>query len=611
MQKILTHILIGTVFLLTVLPLIVFNGLFFPFITSKAFLFRILVETGLISLFVLALADKRYIPRITPITIFFGLFVIVMLVADLLGSNVIRSIWSNFERMEGWITLVHLFGAFLLFERVLSVSDLWKRWIQISLGVSVLVGIHGVMQLAGLASIHQGTVRLDANFGNATYLAVYTLFHVFFAGWLLFTSKSIQLRVLYGAIGVLNIAMLYFTSTRGALLGLVFGVGMSLLVYAVLSRSKKILAVFLGISIAAVLSFGVLVAYKDTSFVASNGTLVRIADISLEAGETRFAIWGIAREGFMEHPILGWGQGNFNLIFSKYYKPFLYDQEPWFDRAHNVYFDWLVAGGLLGLGSYLLLFGSLVYFLFRGRFSIIEKSIGIGLLTGYAINNIFVFDNLLSYLFFVFIAAWISSRVVREYKIPRITLPKDVARSLIVIAGLFVMYIVNVPALNANGALLRALSPQYAISERQVFFKEALSYNSFGSQEIREQMVQFALSAVRQADVPVETKIALLVDAAIEIEKQAAYMPESARVHLLYGLMLRLLGNNELAYEVLSHARDVAPHKQSVLIEFAFAAEFSGRAEEALSVFKTAYELDTSYDRVRVLYEEAENRLGG
>jgi len=253
----------------------------------------------------------------------------------------------------------------------------------------------------------------------------------------------------------------------------------------------------------------------------------------------------------------------------------------------------------------------LVYFLFRGRFSIIEKSIGIGLLTGYAINNIFVFDNLLSYLFFVFIAAWISSRVVREYKIPRITLPKDVARSLIVIAGLFVMYIVNVPALNANGALLRALSPQYAISERQVFFKEALSYNSFGSQEIREQMVQFALSAVRQADVPVETKIALLVDAAIEIEKQAAYMPESARVHLLYGLMLRLLGNNELAYEVLSHARDVAPHKQSVLIEFAFAAEFSGRAEEALSVFKTAYELDTSYDRVRVLYEEAENRLGG
>jgi len=609
MQKPLSHILIGSVFLLATLPLIVFDGLFFPFITSKAFLFRVLVEVGIISLFILALEDKKYIPRITPVTLFFGIFVTVMLFADLFGVNVVRSIWSNFERMEGWITLAHLFGALLLFERVLGVSDLWKRWIQTSLGVSVLVGAHGVLQLLGVSDIHQSTVRLDANFGNATYLAVYALFHTFFAGWLLFTSKSIWVRVIYGAVAVLNVVMLYYTSTRGALIGLIFGIGVSLLLYALLSKSKKVFAGLVGFSIVITLLFGGLVAIKDTPLVVGNGVLARIASISLEAGETRFAIWDIARQGFVERPVLGWGQGNFNLIFSKYYKPDLYNQEPWFDRAHSVYFDWLVAGGVLGLGAYLLLFGSLAYFLFRGKFSILEKSVGIGLLAGYAVNNLFVFDNLLSYLFFVFIAAWISSRVEWEYTLPSIPFPKNISRSLIIIVGIFIMYTVNVPALNANGALLRALNSQYTVNERQAAFKEALSYKSFGDQEIREQMVQIALSAVQQEGLSSEIKIALLIDAAVEIEKQAVLMPESARIHMLYGLMHRLLGSNESAHEIMTRAREIAPQKQSILFEYALTAEAVGKREEALEAFKYAHELDTSYEQAEVLYKEAQERL--
>lgn len=609
MQKFLRYIVVGVVFLLPILPLLVFDGLFFPFITSKVFFFRILVEVGVISLLLLALEDKRYIPRITPVTASFGIFVLALLVADLLGANVIRSIWSNFERMEGWITIVHLFGAFLLFERVLSISDLWKKWVQVSLGVSVLVGVHGLMQLMGAASIHQGSSRLDANFGNATYLAVYALFHSFFAMWLLFVSKSTWQRFIYGGLAVLNIGLLYFTATRGALLGLVAGVMVSLFVYALMSKSKK---VFAGLAIFVLLagaSFAGLSLNKESAFVSGSPVLSRIATISLEAGETRFAIWGIALEGFVERPLLGYGQGNFGMVFSKHYKPDLYDQEPWFDRAHNVYLDWLIAGGVVGLGSYLLFFGLLLYFLVRGPFSYIEKAVGIGVLTAYAVNNLFVFDNLLSYLFFVFIAAWVSSKVVKEYKIPNISLPSNITRSLIIIVGLWVMYSVNVPALNANGALLRALNPQYPLSERQESFKEALAYNSFGNQEIREQMVQLALAAVQQEQVPVETKVALLVDAATEMQKQASLMPESARISLLYGLMLRLLGSNEEAYNVLSHARDLAPHKQTLLFEFAYAAEAAGKRGEALSALKEAHESDPTFEQAKVLYEEALQRL--
>jgi O-antigen ligase len=51
-------------------------------------------------------------------------------------------------------------------------------------------------------------------------------------------------------------------------------------------------------------------------------------------------------QGFKEKPVFGWGQENFNYVFNKYYNPAMFDQEQWFDRAHNEFLDWLIAGGL-------------------------------------------------------------------------------------------------------------------------------------------------------------------------------------------------------------------------------------------------------------------------
>ncbi|XKT75434.1 MAG: O-antigen ligase family protein [Patescibacteria group bacterium UBA2103] len=602
MKKALTYFLVGITFCITILPLLVFDGLFFPFITSKAFAFRFLVEFGVIALLLLATMDKKFIPKITPVTVFFFVFVGVMLIADLLGLNVTRSVWSNFERMEGWVMLAHLFGLFLIFDRVLFVNELWKRFLQASLGVSFLVGVHGAAQLLGYAEIHQGGVRLDANFGNATYLAVYTLFHIFFAAWLFFSTKVSWLRFLYVGVGALNLVLLYFSGTRGALLGLIGGVFVSLLVYGFAKKSKKILSFGLGFVLLSVLGLGVLSAYKEHSVIKDDPVLTRIADISFQAGETRFRIWDIALQGFYERPLLGWGQGNFNLVFSKYYNPKLYAQEPWFDRAHNVFLDWLIAGGAFGLLAYLLFFLSLFFFVWRGSFSPTEKGLVIGALSAYAINNLFVFDNLLSYVPFVFIAAFVSSRVVRTYSLPKILLPISITQSLIIIIGLCVVYVVNIPALNANGALLRALNGTYALEERRTFFVEALSYNSFADQEIREQMVQVALLGVRSPNLSDQAKFALIADAAIEIGKQAQIMEESARIHILYGIMLRLLGSFEDAEVVLERAYNAAPNKQSVIFEYALTKDLLGKQEEAVALFKKAYELEPGYSKAEELY---------
>lgn len=609
MKKALEWGLVGVAFSIVVLPLIVFDGLFFPFITSKAFLFRFLVEIGVVMLLLLALWDKNYIPRITPITVLFGVFVVVMLIADLLGANVVRSIWSNFERMEGWIMLAHLFGLFLIFERVLFSGDLWKRWVQATLGVSFLVGVHGGFQLLGLAEIHQGGVRLDANFGNAAYLAAYTLFHFFFAAWMLFSTRAWWARSAYGLVALLNLILLYYSGTRGALIGIVVGIGAALLVYALVGKKFKVLGALVGFALVVLVGFGVLVSNKENTWVSEDPVLTRIASISLAEGETRFRIWNIALQGFYERPVLGWGQGNFNLVFSKYYNPALYAQEPWFDRAHNVFLDWLIAGGIFGLAAYLLVFGAAAVSFLLGQFSLLERSIGIGVLVSYGVSNFFVFDNLLSYVFFVFVLAWAGSGLVKEYILPKIDVHREFVASIVVIVGLFVIYMVNIPALNANGALLRALSPKYAVEDRVNFFKEALSYNSFANQEIREQMTQLALAVIPQETISPQTKALVVYEAAVEIGKQAELMPESARIHLLYALMLRILGEDELAYIQASEARGIAPHKESVLWEFALAAEGAGKYEEALAAFTKAHEQAPENERAREILEQAQERL--
>ncbi len=63
---------------------------------------------------------------------------------------------------------------------------------------------------------------MDGRLGNATYLAVYALFHVFFAVLLFVRERkdAVMLRTAYVAAGAVNLIALYGTATRGAVVGL-------------------------------------------------------------------------------------------------------------------------------------------------------------------------------------------------------------------------------------------------------------------------------------------------------------------------------------------------------------------------------------------------------
>src|SRR3990167_1186872 len=159
LQKILRSVIFTALFLIPVFvlfpmpfwPFNFTNSMFFPFITGKAFYFRALVETAFSIWVILAFLDPRYRPKISPLTIGVTLFAVIALLADLMGVNPLRSIWSNFERMEGWLVIAHLWmfymGATNIFGNVAEGKRLWHRWLNVSLSIAVVVTIYALTQL--------------------------------------------------------------------------------------------------------------------------------------------------------------------------------------------------------------------------------------------------------------------------------------------------------------------------------------------------------------------------------------------------------------------------------------------------------------------------------
>ncbi len=661
------------------------NGLFFPFITGKAFYFRILVEIALACWACLAFLDVRYRPRFTALTITVTLFAVVTLLADLLGVNPIRSLMSNFERMEGWLVVAHLWAFYMVAAHVFGSGEggkrLWHRWFNTSLVVASIVTIYAFTQLFGWTEVHQGSVRLDASLGNAAYLAVYLLMHVGIAMYLFFVARAKAianagfLQWLYPILSIIFAFIILQTQTRGTLIGLGAGLIIACACQALLANGvnyKKVLialsypflvvlyALFvlvLGlftlsvwwlaalalvyfvalivyvikdkgniqntlvrrgrwISVGIIALFfilgGVFYLIKDSSFVKNSPSLDRIASISLTDTKTqaRAYIWPMAIEGFTERPILGWGQENFNYLFNTNYNPKMWNQEQWFDRAHSVYLDWLVASGGVGLIVYLALYVLIILAVWKSSLTVAEKSVLTGLVSAYGIHNIFVFDNLASYVFFFALlgfAGSLSSPVIdpkKQAKTFSLDMVEYVVLPISIIALLAGLYFLNVRPIQANTRLITALtwcSGRNTVPDPELFSK-ALSLSAVANQEIREQILSCA-GGVISRQYPAQAKQAFYDTAVKGIKDQIATAPRDARMYVLGGMFLSNTGQVAEALPILEKAHELTPNKQTVAIQLATAyLNTGGKDAEALVLLKNAHESDPTFADARGAY---------
>ena len=638
-NSILKYLVITGLAIVPFLPIYVANPLFFPFITGKAFAFRIIVEIIFALWLILILrergtntagTDRSVVPRINKMTIFVTSFTLIVLIADIFGVNPLRSIWSNSERMEGWMTIVHLWGYFLILSSVFGSGEElkknWQRFFNVTILAGLITAFYGLFQFFGWADIHQGSTRVDASLGNSAYMAIYMLIHAFISAYMAIINRSKKhLLWIYSIIAIFFSFIMFQTGTRGSILGWIAGIMIACFIYAVWGKKEKgqsgksrlisagVIVLFIVVGVSFYLN-------KDAKWIQSNEVLSRMASISISDTKTqaRGYVWPMALEGTFSSTktaIIGLGQENFNYLFNENYNPKMWAHEQWFDRAHNVFLDWLVATGLLGLGFYLLLYLISFIYIIKSDISIGQKSILISLIIAYSIHNIFVFDNQTSYIMFFTLLAYIHSlrpsKMCSWFKNSDQSISEDsiTIRDYILVPTIVIVfgigfYFINIRNIQANTRLIDSLRSCASASTLSIKpFESALKLNqTLVNQEIREQLVSCSINVINNNSVAPQIKEEFYILSKSEIEKQVKITPNDARMYVLAGSFFNSIGDWTTALPYIEKAKELSPGKQAIAFDLAVNYINTNKPQEAVEITKKAYESAVDYPAAQSLY---------
>lgn len=602
-------------------PLYISQSLFFPYITGKAFVFRVLVEIAFACWVWLAINYEEYRPRKSALFYSLLFWISVVSLATIFSLNPDRSFWSNFERMEGLVSYLHLFAYFLVLSSVFKKND-WNIFFNLFLVSGIFQNFYVLFQKLGYLASPQGGFRTDGTIGNPTYLAAYLIFILAIAALLWVKSeKNTAASYFYIFMMAWTTLSIFFTASRGPVLGLLGGLILACILYLILKNpereSEKYIYRSIGFGLAALvvipLSFWLL---RDFSLIKNNDVLSRLTSLSFSERTvtSRFSIWAMSFEGVKERPVLGWGPENYALVFSKHFRPELWRQEPWFDRSHNIIFDWLINAGFLGLISYLSIFVAAFYMLlenFKKRKNLLEEGLLLGaLFVAYFFQNLFVFDNIATYLSFFAFLAFINSESTDLEQInsnQKKILPKDesvfpeMIGGFLIVVLFSVIYFVNWRPLMVNLNLLNALRAQgQGNAEVSLeLFQKALAYNSIGKQEIREQMSKFAIN-VGMSNLPIEFKDKTLRFVIGQAEIGVEENPMDPRAYLFLGGLYSRVGFFEQSLIALKKASELSPKKQQIYFEIADIYMQMGDMASAVSELEKSFSFDEEYDQARI-----------
>ena len=582
-------------------PLVFVKDYFFPFVSPKTIFFRIIVDIIFIAYVLLVVSSRRYLPKFNILTISITVFLGITILTSITGINFERSFWSTFERMTGLLTFFHLYVFFIILTSVFKERKYWER----ILTVSIIVGV--LICLFTLTSDDLST-RGGGTLGNISFLAAYLLFNIFFAIILFFTKKGAW-KILYGAALVTMFLPLFLSPElpRGGIGAFFIGIFLLGLGYMIFS-GKRLLK-----RLAPVMFL--LIVLTGVGIIQSDFFKQKMFNITELPGAAREIVWQMGFDGWKEKFLLGWGPENFNIAFAKHFDPRLpLTGDVWYDRVHNVVLDTAVHSGILGILSYLTIFGVAIVGLLKLCPKVIEKRnlflpLGmVALLVGYFIQNIFVFDMISSYMIFflslAFIAFLISPK--EESFQPTYLMKKNsllpFLGALLIIITIITIYFGNIQPARASRYIIQGIVSN--LENSIPAFQKAIQTSPMSIFETPEQfsrkMTGFTFDQSQNKDILGNG----FESAAEEMQKAIDKSPQDFRYYLLLGRhyndFFQLTQDQEklsLAEKYLEKAIELSPENQQVYWSFAQTKIFQGKAGEAISLMQQSVDLDPYFGR--------------
>lgn len=559
-------------------------GFYFPYISTGAVVFRIIVEVAFFAWLALAVLRPEFRPEFRkPIVAIMTALTIISALAAIFGVDVVRSVWSNFERMEGLVGWLHLYALFLVVTTTMRERDDWKPFVIVLWSASVLNALLALSVDDGERIDTTVDGRAAGVIGNPIYLAIHMLMSAGIVAWWVASSTSVSRRISATLVWSATTSIVLFgiaialSGTRGTFIAS----AVSLIVVAGVMVLKKDAPVFLrkmsiGILVAIIAFSAFLFAVRDQQWVKENRFLERASSVFNVSGGTvsaRFNNWEIALDSIRARPILGWGQDNYIYPFTFFFNPEMANEEPWFDRTHNQFLDWFVHTGFLGGITYLSLiaFAVLSVTKMKGA-SLVERAVLFAIIAGYITHNMFVFDFLVSAMLFVMILAYISARSPRFgsdeiesiHAQPMRADVEPAAVALAVVGLCVVIWVVTVPTISGASKMIDASSTPY-VDVKQSIYEEIIAERKTGYTEAVEQFVISSMQVVGTAELPEDIRRGYVTSAQKAINDEIDRVPDSVRMLMFRGALELRLGQNDAAVSTFEKMAELAPRRPNNL----------------------------------------------
>lgn len=582
--------------------LIVSEEFYFPFVTPRTYVFRLTVQALVLGCAVMVACDRRRIPRLSPVLLAYLGLAAIALVADLACEQPVRSLVGDLERMGGFATTVHLAALFVVTVTVLRSPKRWHLVFASSLVASAAAATLAFLQAFNVLPLEHISGRVDGGLGNPIYLAGYLLAHVFAAGYLLAARRPPwPLALSLVSIACLDAGAIVVTGTRSALLALVVG-AVVFLVAGIRQRLRLRAIAGIVVLVAVVFGFGITAFPLDVKTGFEPVDRVLNSSLSETTIHSRLLVWQIAIEGFVDRPLIGWGEEGFLALFHRHYSPGLWFQSnQLFDRPHSAPLQWLTAAGLLGLLAYLVVFAGAVVGIRMARIDRTLAAILGAWLAAHFTHTLFVFDDLTGAMVFVFLLGLIHTldKSKKADADRGRAIPFAAAAGAIALVAFAVNLTVIEPA-RAERLLVagvRALAKDPALGMES--FEAAAAASPVVAPFACDRLLVTVSALVERPEITDESRRRLAGAAREVVQRHLERVPIDLRRRLLLARFLHRTGDTGAAVSHLLIARVLAPNRPDVHLALANAELSRGRTAFALESARTAYHLAPENPRTR------------
>ena len=437
MQKFLINLILFLV------PLVFIPFLDQIFEIGKLFIFSILLLLLLVGLF---FSKQKKTSYFHPVLYTACIYFLLIGISTITSDQTQLSFFGNLARHQGLATYI-LLAVFLFFTLWQSFK---KKKIQQSFNViiftSTIVCIFALLQSFNLDTTlwnkEEFLGRAFSTLGHPNFLGQFLVLVIPLLFYQLFKVQNIYQKVVYFALIILHIDIVFLSGSRASLIAFYF----SILAFFILRfiKSKKTKILFFVIGLIFPIFFVISVNAFGNSAIIQNTPVLQRLIINEENNRsiyTRLILWKQGMQAIKEKWLFGHGPDTQMIVMTKYMNKDLLRLEspnniP--DRLHNDLLDQTFSFGVAGGFLYYLFIVLLFYYALKHLKSNNEDEVLIPILCAilaYTISNQFGFPTLSHLIYFWFFVALTISIIGKK---EMIKIPK------IIIGGVLLVLLINV-----------------------------------------------------------------------------------------------------------------------------------------------------------------------